>query len=343
MSHGNHDAEIAARVYRGQAVEAVHYASIAVVDDTGSVTHSLGDPELVTMARSSIKPFQLLPLLTSGAADHFGFTPKQLAIMCGSHNGSDEHREVVLSNLVAAGNTAEHLRCGSHWPIGMQEATVFPYAGEEKDPLRHNCSGKHSGFLALARYLGEDPADYLNPNSRAQRMVRGAVAHALEYPESAMITAVDGCSAPNFSISVRSLAVGFMRLATLRYDDPETAAAGRRVRDAMWSYPEMVSGEGRFDLALARSFSHNVVCKAGAESIQGLGFADPPLGIAVKILDGNWRAMGAIVVDILKQLGLIDSLERLPELQRWERPVVRNNRDIITGYIVSECALRKRP
>ena len=105
-------AEIVARVYRGKREESVHYGSIAVVNNEGKLTHYLGDPEFFTFARSSPKPFQLLPTVTSGASDKFGFTPKQLAIMCGSHSGSDEHREVVLSNLKAAGNGPEHLKCG---------------------------------------------------------------------------------------------------------------------------------------------------------------------------------------------------------------------------------------
>ncbi|MCH7690211.1 MAG: asparaginase, partial [candidate division Zixibacteria bacterium] len=75
-----------AKVYRGTAVEAVHNGSIAVVNEQGELTHYVGDPEMVTSMRSSVKPFQALPLLLSGGFDHFGFSVKQLAIMCASHN-----------------------------------------------------------------------------------------------------------------------------------------------------------------------------------------------------------------------------------------------------------------
>ena len=89
------DVEILARVYRGEAVEAIHYGAIAVVDGDGRLTHYVGDPYEPFMTRSSIKPFQLMPLLVTGAADNYGFAPRQLAVMCGSHVGSDDHHQAL--------------------------------------------------------------------------------------------------------------------------------------------------------------------------------------------------------------------------------------------------------
>ena len=333
--------ELAARVLRGKTAEAVHYASVAVVDAQGRLTHYLGDPYMTIMARSSIKPFQLLPLLMTGAATAFAFTPKQLAIMCGSHTGTDEHRDVVLSNLELAGNRPEYLQCGCHWPIGMQEARQYPISGEDRDPARHNCSGKHSGFLALTRHLGEDVARYLDPDSGPQKMVKAAVAEYCEFDADKMDVTVDGCSAPNFSMPLYNLALGFKKLANLEGSSVQQKDAVAKVKAAMIAYPEMVSGEKRLDLSIMRSFPRNVVCKIGAESVEGVGFADPPIGIAVKIHDGNQRALGAIIVEVLKQLGIIANMNDFPYLKPDEEPPVRNNRDIVTGHIVTDFKLRK--
>ncbi len=207
-------AEIVAKVYRGAREESIHYGSIAVVNSEGKLTHYLGDPEFFTFARSSPKPFQLLPTITSGAADHFGFSPKQLAIMSGSHVGSDEHREVVMSNLELAGNSPENLKCGCHWPLGMLMRNEFPTKDEHLDFVRHNCSGKHSGFLALSRFLGEDPAEYLNPNGQVQQMVLDAVAGMYEYPKEKIVIGTDGCSAPNFGLPMIHTAIAFRKLAS---------------------------------------------------------------------------------------------------------------------------------
>jgi L-asparaginase II len=332
--------EEAVRVYRGNGLDAIHHASIAVVDSDGNLTHYLGDPELCVMTRSSIKPFQLMPLLLSGAADHFGFTPRQLAIMCGSHNGTDEHRDVVVSNLSLAGNRPEFLQCGCHKPVFMDHSKEYPLHGEDKDALRHNCSGKHSGFLALAKFLGDDVAEYLNPNSKTQTLIRRQLASYCEVDES-MPTGIDGCSAPNYALPLKNLALGFKKLANGAGSSDKERAAVTRIRNAMHEFPILVSGERRFDLDLMRAFPGNVVCKVGAESIEGIGFSNPSIGICVKINDGAPRALWPICVAVLKQIGIITNTIETPTLKRHERPEVRNYRETLTGHIETTFTLRR--
>ncbi len=333
--------QIVAKVLRGETVESVHCGSVAVVDRTGRLTHAAGDPDLVTMARSCIKPFQLIPLLLSGAADEYGFSPRQLAIMCGSHAGSDEHKQVVHANLELTGHCPEDLQCGTIWPLGMQARREFPLKGEDKDPCRHDCSGKHSGFLALAKFLGDEKETYLDPESRSQQMIKQAVSDFCEYPVENMPAAIDGCSAPNFPLALRNIALGFKKLAGPDAADDALAQVVARIKDAMTRHPEMVSGEDRFDLALMRSFPDNIVAKVGAEAVEGIGFADPPVGIAVKIGDGNFRALVPVCVEVLRQLGIIKDIKDFPLLQKYERPDVLNDRSIVTGQIIPEFELRR--
>lgn len=333
--------ELAARVYRGEVVEALHFATVAVLDKKGNLIYYLGDPDEDFMTRSVVKPFQAMPLILSGAADHFGFSPKQIAITCASHIGTDEHREVVLSNLKLAGNRPEDLQCGTHLPIYMTMHNLYPTGGEDKDPLRHNCSGKHSGFLALAGYLGDDIALYLDPGSRTQQMVKKAVAEMCEYPPENIKVGIDGCSAPVFAVPIKNLALGFKKLASGEGRTPEYTAAARRIREAMTTHPVMVSGEGRLDYDIKRSFPGNAVCKIGAEAIEGIGFTDPPLGICVKILDGNQRALGPVCVEVFKQLGIIKNIDDYPLLKRYINPEILNYRKLVTGNIVCDFKLRK--
>jgi L-asparaginase II len=333
--------DIAARVFRGTTQEAIHYASIAVVDGSGRLTHYLGDTGLVMMTRSSIKPFQLTPLLTSGAADYFRFTNEQLSIMAGSHSGTDRHRQVVISNLETAGNKPEFLQCGTHVPIWMQYEGKYPMSGEDKDPVRHNCSGKHSGFLALAKFLGVPPEEYLNPESKSQKLVKKTISEICEYPENKMPVGTDGCSAPNYPLPLRNLALGFAKVAKPFGCTPEIAKALDRIRSAMIEYPILFSGEGRLDYMLMQSFPGRIVCKGGAEAMQAIGFIEPHIGIAVKVHDGNPRALGAICLEIFRQLGLVANIEDFPYLKRYDCPEVRNNRSLVTGHIVPEFRLKK--
>jgi L-asparaginase II len=330
-----------AYVIRGNTPEAVHFGSIAVVDEHGQLTHAVGEPDKPTAMRSSVKPFQALPLLMSGGFDHYKFTPKQLAIMCASHNGTDEHVAVVQSNLDAAENTADDLQCGTHWPTGMKLNEEYPCKGEDKDPLRHNCSGKHSGFLALARFIGEDVKEYLNPESSTQKLIIQAVADMCEYPVDKIDVSIDGCSAPQLSIPPLNLAIGFKNLAIKKGNSDLMTKAVERVYEAMNAFPKLVSGERRYDYDFMRSFPGNVVCKIGAEAVEGMGFSEQKIGIAVKITDGNTRALWPVCVEVLRQLDIVDNIENFPFLKRYDRNEQKNYRGLETGRIEAKFELKK--
>jgi L-asparaginase II len=324
----------AAVVTRGGGVEAWHAAAVAVVDGSGRVVRALGDPELATFTRSAIKPLQALPLCLTGAADAFGLDAEELALAAASHDGSDVHRAVAERMLAKAGAGTADLQCGAHWPIGMRTAGRHPCAGEDRDPLRHNCSGKHAGFLAVARTLGVAFERYLDPDSPVQRAVRRAVADACEIDEASLQVATDGCSAPNFAMPLSALARGFKNLATRGPAGTPLDAALARVRGAIQADPLMVSGAQRFDAQLMRAFGGRVVCKGGAEGLEAIGFSDPPLGIAVKVLDGGERAGPPICIAVLRALGLIAG-ETPEPLAARERPVLTNHQGLETGAIVA--------
>jgi len=328
----------AAVVTRGDAAEAWHAAAVAVVDGDGRVTHALGDPELVTFTRSAIKPLQALPLCLTGARDTLAIDDEELALAAASHDGGDVQRDIAARLLAKAGATAAQLQCGAHWPIGMRTAGRYPCAGEDRDPLRHNCSGKHAGFLAVARVLGVPPERYLDPDAAVQRAVKRAVADACELDEATLRVGTDGCSAPNFAMPLAALARGFKNLATRGPSGTPRDAGLARVRAAMQAHPRLVSGEGRFDFELAAAFGARVVSKGGAEALQAIGFSDPPLGIAVKVLDGADRAAGPIIMAVLAALGLVG--DRPPAaLAHRVRPTVTNFRGLETGAVVATVTL----
>ncbi len=305
----------------------MHSAAIAVVDQRSRLTHSLGDPEQVFFSRSSIKPLQALPLVEAGGLERFGFGPEELALCTASHNGSDQHRAIVLGMLHKLGLTESALQCGVGLPLQLKLFGKYPQQGEDQDPLRHNCSGKHSGFLALAQLL-EQPLDtYLEPAGAAQSRVRQALAQACEVDEASLLLGTDGCSAPNYALPLRSLGVGFKHLAT------SSGAAPSRVRAAMLAHPLLVSGERRLDYDLSLAFPGRVLVKGGAEALLLLAFSEPALGIAIKVVDGAARALGPILVETLKQLGLVENMAEFPTLARYEVPAVSNARKIKTGEI----------
>jgi L-asparaginase II len=164
--------DILAKVYRNRTVESVHYGSIVVSDKDGNVLFYHGDANLITYTRSSAKAFQFLPVYESGAVKRFGFSLQQIAIMLGSHTGTPQHEQMVKSNLDLIGLDESYLKCGTHVPIDYQQKGYIPYEGQKFSPLAHNCSGKHSGQLALALHIGDDPKNYIDPDSKTQQLVR---------------------------------------------------------------------------------------------------------------------------------------------------------------------------
>ena len=98
----------------------------------------------------------------------------------------------------------------------------------------------------------------------------------------------------------------------------------------MTAHPEMVSGEGRNDLAYMRAGRGDWVTKIGAEGVQAIGIRGAGVGIAIKVVDGAKRGLHPAMVAVLDQLGLLDADQRA-ELAPWREPIVRNYRGIVTG------------
>ena len=88
---------------RGALVEVIHRGRAVVVDPSGGVLLSWGDPELPVYPRSSIKPLQAIPLVETGAAEAFGLGDAEIALACASHRGERRHVEAVASWLKRIG------------------------------------------------------------------------------------------------------------------------------------------------------------------------------------------------------------------------------------------------
>jgi len=232
--------------------------------------------------------------------------------------------------LASSGSTAGELQCGTHAPgyydVRGEVPPPPPYS-----PLAHNCSGKHSGMLAHCVACGFPKDTYLAFDHPLQQAIRRSVAHFTGTPEADLVAGIDGCSAPNYAVPLSALALAYARLASAR-DDAEFGQAPRVLADAMTAHPEMVSGEGRSDLAYMRAGRGDWVTKIGAEGVQAIGIRGTGVGIAIKVIDGAKRGLHPAAVAVLDQLGLLDADQRA-ELAPWREPAVRNYRGIATGRV----------
>lgn len=324
--------EVIVRVFRGASVESAHYGAAAVVDADGKLIASVGDPELVTYSRSSLKPFQALPTITRGAVEKFGFRARNIAVMCGSHNGEERHVQAAAEILAAIGCDEFDLNCGVHEPYFYRLTGTPPPPGKRFSQLYNNCSGKHSGILTLCRLLNVPVAGYLDIDHPAQAEIRSYIVAMTGLSEDKLHWGIDGCSLPNYAMPIHILATAFARLATHRGPDQASSRAMATIVGAMRSEPAMVSGIGRYDLALAETAGDRLVCKVGGEAIECIALTDRGWGITVKVADGGIRALGVATTAILRQLDVLTSAE-VDRLQPFAEPCLTNHRKIIIGHI----------
>jgi L-asparaginase II len=324
-------------VTRGEAVDSIHYGSVAVVGRDGRIVFAAGDPHCLIATRSTLKPLQALPFAASGGIEHFGYSAAQVALLCASHSGEPRHVEAVADMLRRAGCTPDQLQCGVHPPVFYSVRGEHPPAGATFTPLQHNCSGKHSGMLAYCRLCGLPTGSYLAFEHPLQQAIRVAVSHLAEVPEATLVPMIDGCSAPNYAVPLDRLAYAFARLASTA-DDERYQSAPAKLAAAMTAHPEMVSGEGRADLILMRAGRGDWVTKGGAEAVQGIGVRSRGLGIALKVIDGSARALLPATVAVLDQLGLLDEAQR-SALAAWRSPEIHNYRGLATGRVTPAVVL----
>ena len=326
---------------RGGVVESAHHGAIAVADPSGALHAWWGDAEVVTFLRSSAKPFQALPLLESGAADHYQLSLEQIAVICASHSGTDEHVRAVASIQEQVGISEVDLMCGVHPPYHRKTARRLQEEGLEPTPNRHNCSGKHTGMLALASFLEEPLADYIDPQHPIQVKIIQTFAEMCGLESEAVVLGIDGCSAPVFAVPLIAAATAFARLMDPTALTPERSVACRGVVTAMTSHPYIVAGPDRFDTRLMEVTAGRVLAKAGAESYQGLGVRAgvispdaPALGVAIKIADGDRsnRARPAVALSVLEGIRVLSDEEK-EALGEFGPRELTNYRDVSVGHL----------
>ncbi|HEY0428765.1 MAG TPA: asparaginase [Pyrinomonadaceae bacterium] len=337
------DAEILAKVYRGETVESIHRGHLIVLDGEEREIARLGNPEMLAFIRSSAKPFQAIPFIMSGAAERFGFLENEIALACASHSGEKIHTAIAEKMLRKIDLTESDLRCGAHMPFSEARAAEMMRSGEKPTQLHNNCSGKHSAMLAFAKHIGADTKTYDLLEHPVQQRILEIVSEFTGTPKTEIPIGIDGCAAPNFALSVSAMAKSFARLIFPPVSfSAELREACRRIVTAMMSYPELVGGTERLDTILMQAARGRFVSKIGADGVWLCGVLPNPrwkkgLGIALKIEDGDdRRARPAVVIEVLRQLGVFET----ETLRDYSPLPIKNRRGDAVGRVEASFNLR---
>jgi L-asparaginase II len=315
-------------LWRGGLLESTHQGHAVLCDEQGQIVQAWGNPDRIIFPRSSCKMIQALPLIESGAADALGLTPAHLALACASHQGAALHVNMARDWLAGLEMGEPDLRCGPHEPLDQTERDRLVRDHEGPCQLHNNCSGKHSGFLTVVKHLKAGP-EYIALDHPLQKAIRITTEEVTG--ETVAGHGIDGCSAPNFAISLGGLARGMAGFAKAQDSGTARERAMNRLRTAMAAHPELVAGEGRSCTELMRAMGGKVSIKTGAEAVFVAMIPEKKLGLALKIEDGTTRASEAALVAILSQLGVLDAAHPMAQ-KRLPAPQT-NRRGFVTGEL----------
>ena len=332
---------------RGSIVEATHFGSIAIVDATGKLLHSYGDPDTVAFLRSSAKPFQALPFVEQGGVEHFGLTQKELSISCASHETAQMHLDTVAALQAKIGIQESQLRCGGHLP--GDAAKLKQVIKEDITPTSNfnNCSGKHTAMLAFAKMRGLPLENYLDLDHPIQKEILKTFSEMCGIEMDKIGLGIDGCSAPNFAVPLASAALGMARICDPRDLSKARGTACRKITTAMTTHPEMVSNYGEFDCELMKVSEGRLITKRGAEGFQIIGlmpgvYTENGVGIAFKVTDGDAARMNdamesssrvrpAVTLEILRQLNVLNESQLKSLAKFGPEKILKNYVGLVTG------------
>lgn len=316
--------------YRGGTMENIHHGHICVVDETGKVKWSAGDPDWVAYMRSTAKPIQAIPTFAYGFDEQFGFTDREKTIMTASHRAEEIHVEALESMLQKIGVNESGLVCAESYPPRSGARDVLLLSGKPKRRLYHNCSGKHLGVQALCKGKGYPLEGYHEPDHPAQQEIMEMVTLLSGLGRDEVKLGTDGCGFPVFGLPLQQLALMYLKLACPDLvDRPEISEAIHKLTRLMNENPEMVSAPGMICSELLKD--PNIVAKGGAKGVYCFGLRKERLGIALKVMDGSDEEWPLIITSILEQIGY-DNQDTIDRLNRLASKTIHNDGGLAIGY-----------
>lgn len=324
--------EMLVNVTRGNKIESIHRGHLVIVNSKGDILYQLGNTDFNICLRSCAKPLQALPVITTGAADTFNFTPAELAVMSGSLNGQDFQVKTIKSILNKIGLDESSLQCGVHRPSHRATAKKLQEEGKKPSHLHNNCAGKHTAMLTLCVHHGWPLDNYVSKEHPVQQLIVKAVSSMTEVSIEKIGIGIDGCGVPVFFLPLKNLAISYSKLTSTSDQDIH------RLMEAILSHPEMIAGDERICTDIMKVLGNKVFAKTGAEGGYAMSLMEKGWGVAIKIEDGNNRAMQPVVIEILKQLDIITRKEE-DKLQTYHHPVIKNHRKETVGNIEVQFSL----
>ena len=318
---------------RGDTIESQHIIYVVVIDQDGKIIFSTGNEDYITCIRSSLKPFQASTLIKYDGHNKFGFTNKELSLLCASHSAENQHTNLIDTMLKKINCTKNDLECGAHPAYDRDTRHHMLKNDIPFTNVHNNCSGKHVGMLALAKTLDINHTGYIKNNHEVQKKIsQNILKYSKTQPHS---FATDGCSVPVPFYSLYTIAQMYLQLINGSSKQLDI------LYNAMTQYPYMVAGKNRFDSDFMLAIKGRGISKGGGEAIQGLAMKTTKHGLismALKVVSGSHLVRDVAIMEVLKYLGYL-STEENDLLKNYIKKSIYNHNQIHTGYVTAEISV----
>lgn len=317
---------------RSSRREALHRVIVVCCDSSGGILGRFGDPTLATYERSLAKPLQLLTAI--------GFRPSllnecsdaEIAVMSSSHGGEPDHITTIRALLQRHDLTEDLFLCGSHPPLYQQANWDLGRNDIVPTPIYHNCSGKHTGMLLACQEQGWSYKTYNQPDHSIQVAIRKTMGRYGNVKPEELEYGIDGCGVPTWWMDMKTIAVASARFADPGFGESEFEKKIRdRILEAFHKASWFTAGSGRFGTPFNKESDGKWLGKIGGEAVFGVSFRDRGIGIGLKVIDGNSRAIAPALLYTMKKWGLIEE-DQLSRLRDWVEVEMRNAPGTLVGY-----------
>ncbi|QDK38321.1 asparaginase [Bdellovibrio sp. NC01] len=322
---------IVIEVTRGAIVESSHNVVASVVNEAGHPLHSWGNTQFVTFPRSAIKMLQAIPLVESGAAEHFQLDDRMIALACASHRGEKEHLAVLHEWAEKVKIPESMYVCAPHLPYNEASAHDFIRRNLKPTVFCNNCAGKHSGIITTCMHLHEDPHGYENPEHPAQKRLRKVLSEATKFDHAKAIHGIDGCGIPTYAMPLQNIAHGMATFIDSKLTGARKTAVDRIIK-AVTTNPFFISGSGEFATAVIEKTQGRAIVKGGAEGVMAGFIPAKKVAFALKCSDGAGRATQLATVQLLVQLGGM-TIDEAKALSQFSQPKVTNWKGDVVGQL----------
>lgn len=314
---------------KGNAVDNFYRGSYSVVDAHGHVIMAVGDIESPVFPGSGIKPIQALTLCETGAAKAYGLGHANVALACSNHNGDPIHTEIIRNWLHKIDCAHEDLVCGESNRGSKQGKENIATSGGTLNSLNDPCSGKHAGFLTVARHLRHPTLGYHRMDHPVQQRIIGILEQMTGLDLYDAPKALDSSGIPTIGIPLGNISLAMARMANPHDQPEERQAACKRVITAMTMEPYLLAGKGRFTTRVIEALGQSCIIQRGSQGVYCSSLVKRGIGIAIKIDDGSLRAAEAVMMRLLYKLNVLTERALGLLLNLLEPPIFSRNGEVI--------------